>query len=587
MNGQTDYEATLLTATALLPDAPTDSEARDRLAHQPLALVAQLLDDQQDLSAVERFAGRHQAATADVKARYYRDLLPAALPKDGEQYAFEVDLDLCSGCKACVTACHNLNGLDEGETFRDVGFLHGGASDSTVVQHVTTACHHCLEPACMQACPVNAYEKDPLTGIVRHLDDQCFGCQYCTLACPYDVPKYNRQKGIVRKCDMCSQRLAVGEPPACAQACPHQAIRIRTVSRQEIVQDCETNFFLPGAPEPQHTLPTTNYKTRRPLPRNLLPADYFSVRPDHSHPALVVMLVLTQLSVGTFLVDYLLQQSGVTDSAFVAAGRPYQAGGALLAGILALAASTLHLGRPQYAFRAVLGLSHSWLSREIVCFGAFALSAAVYAVASWQRSDLLEASHSFQRWLGGVVVVAGLAGVACSVMIYRSTRRPCWTGPTTPLKFFLTTAVLGLAGSLLLALVPAALTADITAAKAIRPYAGLGVHALLLAALAKLSCEALQFVHLGARNHTLLKRSAMLMIGPLRGWTAMRFALGFLGVACLLTLRELSMPSSETNGTWLGAAALAGFTSLLAGELCERHLFFTAAVAPRMPGGIV
>ena len=57
-----------------------------------------------------------------------------------------------------------------------------------VLQHVTTACHHCLDPACLNACPVDAYEKDPVTGIVRHLDDQCFGCQYCTLACPYDAP---------------------------------------------------------------------------------------------------------------------------------------------------------------------------------------------------------------------------------------------------------------------------------------------------------------------------------------------------------------------------------------------------------------
>ena len=67
----------------------------------------------------------------------------------------------------------------------------------------------------MIACPVNAYEKDPITGIVKHLDDQCFGCQYCTLACPYEVPKYHAGKGIVRKCDMCSSRLEVGEAPAC------------------------------------------------------------------------------------------------------------------------------------------------------------------------------------------------------------------------------------------------------------------------------------------------------------------------------------------------------------------------------------
>ena len=100
----------------------------------------------------------------------------------------------------------------------------------------------------MIACPVNAYEKDPVTGIVKHLDDQCFGCQYCTLACPYDVPKYQPSRGIVRKCDMCSDRLAVGEAPACVQACPHQAIRINIVETQQVIEDAEADHFLPAAP---------------------------------------------------------------------------------------------------------------------------------------------------------------------------------------------------------------------------------------------------------------------------------------------------------------------------------------------------
>ena len=147
---------------------------------------------------------------------------------------------------------------------------------------------------------MNAYEKDPVTGIVKHLDDQCFGCQYCTLACPYDVPKYHPGKGIVRKCDMCSSRLAVGEAPACVQACPHEAIAIRVVNVQQVIEDAEAAVFLPAAPDPQITLPTTTYKTTRVFPRNMLPADYFRVKPQHAHLPLVVMLVLTQLSVGAF-----------------------------------------------------------------------------------------------------------------------------------------------------------------------------------------------------------------------------------------------------------------------------------------------
>ncbi len=158
-----------------------------------------------------------------------------------------------------------------------------GTTALPVLQHVTAACHHCLQPACLTACPVNAYEKDPLTGIVKHLDDQCFGCQYCTLACPYEVPKYHPGKGIVRKCDMCSGRLAVGEAPACVQACPHQAIAIKTVDILRIVEDTEAAVFLPTAPDPHITLPTTTYKTKQPFPRNLLPADYFRVDKQHTH----------------------------------------------------------------------------------------------------------------------------------------------------------------------------------------------------------------------------------------------------------------------------------------------------------------
>src|SRR5690606_34885961 len=63
------------------------------------------------------------------------------------------------------------------------------APSAPVLQHVTTACHHCVEPGCLHGCPVLAYEKDPVTGIVRHLDDQCIGCTYCVLMCPYEVPQ--------------------------------------------------------------------------------------------------------------------------------------------------------------------------------------------------------------------------------------------------------------------------------------------------------------------------------------------------------------------------------------------------------------
>ncbi|TWT46388.1 Anaerobic dimethyl sulfoxide reductase chain B [Thalassoglobus neptunius] len=216
--------------TTTRPLTLEDFEGDDPVSSSSGGLLTRLLDEQKTLTAVEEFSINHDQESAPSQSRYYSKLMPVSVPGEGEQYAFEVELDRCSGCKACVTACHSLNGLDESETWRDVGLLIGGTESNPVMQHVTTACHHCVEPGCLTACPVNAYEKDPQTGIVRHLDDQCFGCQYCTLACPYNVPKYHSKKGIVRKCDMCSSRLDVGEAPACVQACPHEAISIKVVN---------------------------------------------------------------------------------------------------------------------------------------------------------------------------------------------------------------------------------------------------------------------------------------------------------------------------------------------------------------------
>src|SRR4051812_49131020 len=93
-----------------------------------LGLLEQLLHDQQELTVVASFARKHDAQTLPSQARYYQDLIPLTAPKPGEQLAFEVDLDACSGCKSCVVACHNLNGLEENEIWRSVGLLSGGST---------------------------------------------------------------------------------------------------------------------------------------------------------------------------------------------------------------------------------------------------------------------------------------------------------------------------------------------------------------------------------------------------------------------------------------------------------------------------
>jgi len=539
-------------------------------------------------TAVDRFSRAHDAATTNghALAGRYAALMPASAPGDGQQYAFEVDLDACSGCKSCVVACHSLNGLEEDESWRDVGLLHGGSQALPVVQHVTTACHHCLEPSCMTACPVDAYEKDPRTGIVHHLDDQCFGCQYCTFACPYDAPKYSHAKGIVRKCDMCSDRLAAGEAPACVQSCPNGAIAIRVVEAGQVVEESETQIFVPGAPEPGITLPTTTYRTDRVLPRNVIPADYHAVRPGQAHWPLIVMLVLTQLSVGAFLVERLLEL--IAPGALGAGIGWIHSAGALLFGLLALAVSVLHLGRPRYAYRAVIGLRHSWLSREIVAFGMFASLAVGYAAWSWMASPS-SGADGLGAWLGWGVAGSGTAGVLCSVMVYQFTNRDFWNGPATACRFLLTTVLLGLAAAWLPLLITAALGDAAVAGAAIDRYGVLLCRALIIVAMAKLVFEAALFRHLTSRQTTSLKRTARLMTGALSNVTLARFAAGLLGGVAMPSLLLVSrVPTIPAYGPDLVFVILVAmlFVACLAGELLERYLFFAAMASARMPGSL-
>ncbi len=550
-------------------------------------LITLLLQEQQQLSAVEDFSQVIDECEIPAQAKYYSKLLPVSSPGVGQQYAFEVDLDRCSGCKSCVVACHTMNGLDDEETWRDVGLLIGGTTHQPVMQHVTTACHHCLEPACMSACPVDAYEKNPKTGIVIHLDDQCFGCQYCTLACPYDVPKYQSSRGIVRKCDMCSDRLAAGEAPACVQSCPHEAIAIKIVDVDRVIEDAEADPFLPAAPEPHLTFPTTTYKTKKVFPRNMLPADYYSVSPQHPHWPLIIMLVLTQLSVGAFVVGHFLN-STLSDS-LLAEFRPIQATSALLFGLLALASSTMHLGRPLYAFRAFIGLRHSWLSREILAFGLFAKFAMLFALLCWLPSDFAWLPRGFQAVIplfSWGVMLSGAAGIFCSVMLYVFTKREFWNFGHTMIRFFLTGSLLGLTATWLSILLIGQFTHSTTAAELIQQQGIPLTQAIIVIAAMKLGFELSIFRHLTSIRNSPMKRSARLMAGPLSNITFPRFACGFLGGIVLPAMVLSQLHSEQQNEFVLVIMVSMIFVSSVVGELLERYLFFAAVATDRMPGGV-
>jgi Fe-S-cluster-containing dehydrogenase component/DMSO reductase anchor subunit len=573
------------------------------------SLIEAYLDEQQNLTAVERFSHAHDrmhglngsapesglpGGAAPRLESHYKDLLPLEKPRPGQQYAFEVDLDRCSGCKACVTACHNLNGLDTDETWRSVGLIHN-VIGKPLQQTVTTACQHCLEPACSHGCPVKAYEKDPVTGIVKHLDDQCIGCEYCILKCPYDVPQYHHGKGIVRKCDMCVGRLEVGEAPACVQACPTKAIRITLVDQAEVRKNFAEYAALPGAPDPAYTLPTTRYKTVRKFPEGMEAADAYKVKKEKAHYPLIFMLTLSQMAAG-FIVA--LEAGSLTgllpmDPLFQAVS--HVLGAALMQ--LAIAISVMHLGRPLYAFRAMLGFRRSWLSREIVAFGLMGGLGALVAAATvlsavathigpasslapWSRAIALWGAYGSAPWLRVVLAFSALLAVHCSGMVYRDTPRAMWATRLTAGKFFLSGALTGLAGILLV-------IAGFDASGAI-PLTGTLHHlaralilALPLGIIAKLGCEAGIHRHLDDQEVNPLKKAALLLRGELRLQNIWRFNAGLAG-GFLLPVLWLYHGYTGTGFDVIFAALAA--TLLLAGECLERYLFFAACVPPRMPG---
>lgn len=556
--------------------------------------LAELLVEQQRLQTpVAQFSALHDFSPSALQSFSPSRLIPLSRPRAGEQYAFEVDLDSCSGCKACVSACHALNGLDENETWRDTGQLLGCVSAAPVVQTITSACHHCADPGCLNGCPVLAYEKDPLTGIVRHLDDQCIGCQYCVLKCPYDVPKYNARLGIVRKCDLCHQRLVHGEAPACAQACPTQAIRIVVVSTDksapaperwaplspaapknshsgphatkfpvvaedsgdhpdpEIVNGSaaahseirtpKSAIPFPG-PDPAYTRPTTRYVTARELPAEMRAADALALRPQPAHWPLVLMLTLLPWAI-------VLQALRLTP--LTARVPAVLAFAPLALGALGLAAATFHLGQPLRAWRVFLGLKTSWFSREAVLFGA------------WFG---LTALATFAPQLPGATVFAafaGLAGLVCSVMIYVDTHRRFWRPAFTAPRFFL--------GGAVLALATVATAASLTPA-----LGGNGAyHAALPFALVLLAKLAVEFASLRGESV-----SARLQRGPFVGVLCVRLGLAAGAVTALAVLPPAAAEPFAADYARLAAP----LGALLLGEIAERYLFFRAVDAPKMPG---
>lgn len=184
------------------------------------------------------------------------------------RWGMAIDMDLCTGCGACVVACHVENNVPftgsdprlKGTQIDWMSLLPMGRRIGGDVQVTPMPCMHCDNPPCVKVCPTNATYKGE-DGIVEMVYDRCIGCRYCMNACPYSRRYFNwaepsfpgshqqalnpdvptRPEGVMEKCNFCVHRIrkvkedsrAEGREitdeevrflPACAQTCPVEAI---------------------------------------------------------------------------------------------------------------------------------------------------------------------------------------------------------------------------------------------------------------------------------------------------------------------------------------------------------------------------
>jgi formate dehydrogenase iron-sulfur subunit len=177
---------------------------------------------------------------ADLIRRSASTIIPPAQRQT--EVAKLIDTSKCIGCKACQVACLEWNDMRE-----EVGVNHGiydNPIDLTPASFTVMrfsewinpennnlewlirkdGCMHCEDPGCLKACPAPGAIVQYSNGIVDFVHENCIGCGYCIRGCPFNIPRISKVDHKAYKCTLCSDRVAVGQGPACAKACPTHAI---------------------------------------------------------------------------------------------------------------------------------------------------------------------------------------------------------------------------------------------------------------------------------------------------------------------------------------------------------------------------
>jgi Fe-S-cluster-containing dehydrogenase component/DMSO reductase anchor subunit len=439
----------------------------------------------------------------------------------GTHYRFSFDMNSCIGCHSCEVACAEANDLPVEIAWRRVGVVENADPyPDTRRFHLSMACNHCLEPACLAGCPTGAYEKLG-SGIVVHHADDCIGCGYCSWNCPYDVPVMHPTKKIVTKCDMCRSRLEAGGNSACVDACPTHAIKVERIDPDEWRAN-PSGADAPGLPSAAITMSTTRVTLpRRAGATELRDVDDDTFAPEHSHLPLVWMTILVQLAAGATVCAAALGSARVASAA-------------LAAWLLALSGSLFHLGRPERAWKAIRNLRTSWLSREIAAFGAACASTALLVARPSVLVGVSAASTNFVALL-------------VNAQVYRVAPRPAWDTPLTAVRFVASAARLG----------------ALTAAAVTHHHRAEWLLVSLAALLTTLAAERANIARLAQRRDRPSRATVWLWstrFSHVR-WTRAAIMVSSIGLGALSPWIGLALALvSEAVGRWLFFVTVAGTT---------------------------
>lgn len=196
----------------------------------------------------------------DIKRRSATST-PSPQARETLEVAKLIDTTVCIGCKACQVACSEWNDLQD-EVGECVGVYDNpiDLSDQSwtvmrFAEHETVddegdttlewlirkdGCMHCEDPGCLKACPSPGAIIQYSNGIVDFHQENCIGCGYCVTGCPFNIPRISKKDNKAYKCTLCSDRVSVGQEPACVKSCPTGAIQFG--SKEDMKEYAQTRI---------------------------------------------------------------------------------------------------------------------------------------------------------------------------------------------------------------------------------------------------------------------------------------------------------------------------------------------------------